>query len=100
MIKLLFVGMLLVELLLVGTLVSPEFVHRKSFDRAFFAYDRDPTPEAKAKLLRERRIVQNIIVRDKGVIAMLLAANTFGLWKVLRRCRVTGRNRATLGGSE
>ena len=54
--KKLFVVLFSVELLVAILFGQGGFLHRHDFDRAFFAWHKNPTPESRLELDRQRRI--------------------------------------------
>jgi hypothetical protein len=74
---------------------STEFIHRQAFDRAFFAWYNNRTPENEAALEKERHINDMIRFRNSTVGAAILVAVGYGLWGVFlvveKKIRQAGR---------
>ena len=61
--------------------LTPEFLHRHDFDRAFMAYYRNPTPENSVALRDQRRIIDCINLSFNGVAA--LALTSYGIYGLI-----------------
>ncbi len=62
----------------------PEHIHRRDFDRAFFAWLKDRTPQNEAALRVEQRKNEIIHRSDSAVIALVLVALGSGIYVVIR----------------
>ena len=72
-------------------LVLPEPEPPERVVRAIAAYYREPTPERKSEIERQRRIIRDRRFRESVLIASLLASNSLGLFFVIRRIRIQNR---------
>lgn len=74
-------------LLTFASIYSMGFIHRRDYDKAYFSWYSNPTPENEAALQRERRINDEIRLRDSAVGATILLAIAYGVWLLLLRSR-------------
>lgn len=65
------------------TIYPMEFIHRRDYDKAYFAWHSNPTPENEAGFKRERHINEEIRLRDSAVGATILVAVGYGAWLLL-----------------
>jgi len=63
--------------------LTPEFLHRHDFDRAFMAYYRNPTLENSAALRGQRRINDCINLSSNGVAALALTSCGYGIYGLI-----------------
>jgi hypothetical protein len=87
--RVLFIIMVLVEMLLVMLMLTPLYVDRHDHARAVEAYLHDPSQETLRELETQRRISQQIRHRVNASVAVLLVANSCGLFFVGRRWRLS-----------
>jgi len=60
--------------------LTPSFLHRREFDRAFTAYYRNPTPENSEALRAQQRINDYISLSFDGVGALALTTCGCGIY--------------------
>jgi len=65
----------------------PEQIHRRDFDRAFFTWWKNRTPENEAALRVEQRKNKIIHLIDSAVIAVFVVVFVGGTYKVVRLVR-------------
>ena len=70
----------LAYLLAFGLIYSTEHIHRQAFDKAFFAWYKNPTVENEAALKREQRTNEMIRLQDAAIGAAILIAVGYGAW--------------------
>ena len=70
-----------------AAIYSMGFIHRRDYDKAYFTWYSNPTPENEAALQRERRIKNEIKLRDSAVGATILVAIGYGAWLLLLRSK-------------
>ncbi len=70
--------------LVFGSIFSMEFIHREAFDRALFAWHKNPTAENEAALQKEQHVNDIIRLRDSAVGAAILVSAGYGAWLILR----------------
>jgi hypothetical protein len=66
------------------TYFIPEHIHRRAFDKAFFAWLHDRTPQNEAMLRREQRKNEMIKLADTSVIALVFVACGAGIYCIVR----------------
>ena len=64
-----------------------EHIHRRDFDRAFFTWWKNRTPDNEAVLRAEQHKNQIIRLRDSATIALLVVVIAGGTYKVVRFVR-------------
>ena len=79
--------LILSEALFLLLLVCPPFVESRPLAQAIVAYHDQPSAEHQAELERQQSQVRSVRFRMSAFIAVLLVANTFGLFYVSRRIR-------------
>jgi fatty acid-binding protein DegV len=67
-----------------GFIYSTEHLHRQAFDRAFFAWYKNPTAENEAALKREQHVNSVIRLQDSAIGAAILVAAGYGAWAIFR----------------
>ena len=65
----------------------PEQIHRRDFDRVFFTWWKNRTPENEAALRVEQRKNEIIHLRDSALIAAFVVVIVGGIYKVVRPIR-------------
>jgi len=85
--KLMWIGLLLFELLLVMAMVGPVCVYRGDTMHALYAYSKDRSPENHRKLQAECRIdaLQELALR--AIVGAVLVCNTIALYRSTKRMR-------------
>jgi hypothetical protein len=68
---------------LVFVSLTPQFLHRRDFDRAFMAYYRNPTPENSDALRAQQRINDYINLSFNGVAALALTSCDYGIYGLI-----------------
>ena len=63
--------------------LTPSFLHRREFDRAFTAYYRNPTPENSDALRAQQRINDYINLSFDGVGALALTTCGYGIYGLI-----------------
>jgi hypothetical protein len=74
-----------VEIFIVALMFSPVFVDRHDLATAVVAYRRDPSQDNVGELQRQQRFTEQIIITVRTSLAVLLLANSWGLFVVGRR---------------
>jgi hypothetical protein len=64
--------------------LTPSFLHRREYDRAFTAYYRNPTPENSDALRAQQSINDYINFSFTGVGALALTTCGYGIYGVIR----------------
>ena len=64
--------------------LTPRFVHRRDFDRAFSEYYKNPTPENAAALQAQGRVNDAISIKMSAIAAFLLVSFGFGAYFAIR----------------
>jgi hypothetical protein len=67
--------------------LTPEQIHRRDFDRAFFTWFKNRTPENEAALRAEQHKNEIIRLQDSAVIALVVVIIAGGTYKVIRFVR-------------
>lgn len=65
----------------------PEHIHRRDFDRAFFTWFKDRTPQNEAALRAEQNKNGIIHLQDSAIIALAVLVIAGGAYKVVRFSR-------------
>ena len=65
--------------------LTPNLVHRRAFDRAFFLYSHDPTPANKAALDHEANVNQQVKAIGDGIGTLILVSAGFLVHWSLKR---------------
>ena len=86
-------------LVFIVVLLLPEHIHRRDFDRAFFVWMKNQTPENEAALRAEQRKNELIHLLDAAVIALVLVVITAGSYKVVRSVNRAQQRHARLNSS-
>ena len=87
--RVLFIILIFVEIFLVTLMVAPIFVDRRDLAIAVVAYSREPSQENLREMETQQRITQQIRFRLRASVAVLLVANSCGLFFVGRRRRLS-----------
>jgi hypothetical protein len=66
------------------TYVIPSFIHRRNFDRAFFAWYKNPTPENTSALRIQQHKNDLIHLEDSAIAALVLLVVFCGIYGGLR----------------
>lgn len=85
--KLMWVGLLLFELILLMAMVCPVFVDRGDTMHALYAYSKDRSPENHRKLQAECRIDALHKLVLKTIVGAVLVCNTLALYRLTKRIR-------------
>ena len=67
-----------------------EMIHRRDFDRAFFAWYQNQTPENEANLRKEQRKSEMIRITDSTVAAVIVTVFAFGCYTAVKYVRKRG----------
>jgi hypothetical protein len=58
----------------------PEFIHRRAFDQAFSAYEKNPTPENEAAFRFQRHVTAMVHLEDSVTITLVLVGGGYGVY--------------------
>ena len=77
-------------LALILVFLIPEHIHRHDFDRAFFVWMKNRTPQNEAALRAEQHKNEMIHLRDSTLIALVVVLIACGTDRVVRSVRRAG----------
>jgi hypothetical protein len=74
----------------------PEHIHRRDFDRAFFTWFKNRTPQNEAALRAEQHKNEIIRLQDSAVIALVVVVIAGGTYMIVRFVRRSSDKRRAI----